>query len=1168
MAAAERSSTPLLKSHASSAGNQSRRSIFEKLFGPEIPPPPPIRTIYSNKHTENHQYLYPSNTTSTTKYTPWNFVFKNLFEQFRRASNFYFLVVILIQLIPNVSPIFPITSILPLVFVLTITAIREGYEDYKRSLADHEVNYRLCNVVVDGRLITGFYKDVEVGDILFLQRNDEIPADAVLLSSSSLDGTCFIETSNLDGESNLKARNSTKSTSHIQSHLDASQLSVSVECEKPNPHIYQFQATLRNRKSESSTDSSQIDVIGLNSDNLLLRGSSVRNTAYAYALVVYTGPDTKLVMNQQDVPSKFSHVEKQLNMTLVCILVGQVILSLTIALVALGWRLDNIEDALYLEDDIGDIPSEIKQTILDFLTFFVLLNYMIPISLYVTVEMCKVITAYFMACDIDMYHESSDEPAIIKTSNLLDELGQIQYIFSDKTGTLTENVMKFRKCSIGGKKYILPQGKSDGPAPDTELEQISEDTMWVDNDTYFFFWIALAVCHTVGVEDQNGSLSYLASSSDEEALVVAAKEAGFVLKKRTPECLVVETKKGSLTFYIQDICHFDSIRKRMSVLVKNENGHYLVFIKGADSSIMKILSEKSRSTADLARFTQMHLDEFSSEGLRTLGIAYAELDSEYAQQWLQKMAVARSSMNNREEQLQAVYSQLEKDVTLLGCTAIEDRLQDGVPEVIQQMALANIKLWVLTGDKQETAINIGHSCNILKRDGITYLIKGSSAKEVGLRLERLKRFMDESGYTDRDNSQMNKFTWDNFWPRFDLGWEGAGELNTSDLTQTDGPIQSSHALMDSPYNVLEQDARIYQTRSATLGSEEDAQLSKSGPAKHLPTEAVRPSSTHSIWTHLSDKASFALAPVGLVIDGEAITIALQNFKDLFLSVATRCDSVICCRMSPMQKALVVRVVQESPKHPICLAVGDGGNDVSMIQEAKVGVGIIGREGRQAVRASDYAIARFSFLRKLLFVHGRWCYRRMAVLIQYSYYKNMSFILPIIYFAFSSAYTGQTMVDPYVMMCYNIFYTSLPIFLLAIFEQDLKKDELLRRPELYMWVQARSDFCTQTFIGWMLFALWHSIVIYFGSYLGFGLDAFLPDGKGGGLWTFGTVVVSVCVITVTLKIVIITKNWNVFQTAAVAISIMAFYLFLTIQCYLTILEPANMYGVIRIHTSLL
>eukprot|EP00002_Diphylleia_rotans_P033013 TRINITY_DN698_c0_g1_i5.p1 TRINITY_DN698_c0_g1~~TRINITY_DN698_c0_g1_i5.p1 ORF type:complete len:1131 (+),score=233.03 TRINITY_DN698_c0_g1_i5:80-3472(+) len=1101
---------------------------WEKWCGTQIPPPPPIRKVYANDSEQNRRWLYASNETKTTKYTPYNFVFKNLFEQFRRASNFYFLIVILIQLIPTVSPIFPITSILPLAFVLSITAIREGYEDYKRSIADKEVNQRMTYVVENGFLASKQYQDVQVGDILYIEKNTEIAADAVLLASSTPDGVCFIETSNLDGESNLKPRTSPRATYNCNDHQSVSRLRLHIECEKPNINLYSFQATLHSTPSSECAYNPEPQVMGLSSDQLLLRGSSLRNTSFVYALVVYTGPETKIILNQQDVPSKFSYVEKQLNNTLVWILVVQLVLCLLASIAAMVWRIKYADDAIYLESDLDGILEEIRQTVLDFFTFFVLLNYMIPISLYVTAEMCKVIMAYFMSCDIDMYDEASQEPAIIKTSNLLDELGQVQYVFSDKTGTLTENIMKFRKCSILGDRFYLPDADEEKPMRkssslsqkletrditasyvfhSTAGQSILDVHNWMKQERAHAFWLVLSLCHTVNVEVENGSIVYQASSSDEEALVCAAASAGYVLKKRSPGVLELEIQGHAMTYQVLEICHFDSVRKRMSVVVQSSDGRYYALVKGADSSMLKILSQESKADEVLMKASLEHLEEFSREGLRTLCVGFSELSKAAATEWLREMQQARNSMEARESKLALSYRKLEKDIHLIGVTAIEDRLQEGVPETIAQLSKANIKVWVLTGDKQETAINIGYSCNILKREGITYIVKGDNPVAVEEKLTRLRRFMDDKGYTDRDLSQSNSFSWKNCWPQIDseqasydytdmdsqrmvadAAWGASSSekkqehvgspvlrmfvRGESQTTFSGSYLQAQDLVRSGEGSKLDNIPTLIKSDSYAALSDQDSLLEESFAQKSDalvsagdPTnychqdlkktaDSLLSSSTQSI------TSSKHLPTLGLVIDGESITHALEYHKDLFLDVAQRCHSVICCRMSPLQKALVVRTVQDSEKKPICLAIGDGGNDVSMIQEAKVGVGIIGREGRQAVRASDYSIAQFMYLRKLLFVHGRWCYRRMSVLIQYSYYKNMAFILPTLYFAFFSGFTGQPVIDSYVMMFYNIFYTSLPIFLLAVFEQDLSKEILLQKPELYIWVQSRSDFCAR------------------------------------------------------------------------------------------------------------
>ncbi len=173
----------------------------------------------------------------------------------------------------------------------------------------------------------------------------------------------------------------------------------------------------------------------------------------------------------------------------------------------------------------------------------------------------------------------------------------------------------------------------------------------------------------------------------------------------------------------------------------------------------------------------------------------------------------------------------------------------------------------------------------------------------------------------------------------------------------------------------------------------------------------------------------------MVIEGRAIMNIINKksiTKTFILEVFSKCDSIVCCRMSPKGKGDIVRLVKRYKKK-ITLAIGDGANDVNMIQEAHIGIGLYGKEGMNAVQASDYALVEFKALWRLLFVHGRWNYIRISEMIQYFYYKNVVFALPQFFYCFYNAYSGQTMFDDFYITFYNLAFTALPVIIRAVLD---------------------------------------------------------------------------------------------------------------------------------------
>lgn len=381
---------------------------------------------------------------------------------------------------------------------------------------------------------------------------------------------------------------------------------------------------------------------------------------------------------------------------------------------------------------------------------------------------------------------------------------------------------------------------------------------------------------------------YEAESPDELALVNSAYAYGFVLENRNPNTVLInEPGEGAVEYDILKVLPFDSNRKCMSIVVRKIGGHeVMLFTKGADSTIMPALAPIAMETEEycLRELTENQLELYARQGLRVLLIAKRNLNPIEFSEWYSQHQECEMSTEGREKRVRESFGLLERNLTLVGATGIEDRLQENVPETISALLTAGIVIWVLTGDKTETAINIAFSAKLF-------------------------------------HSQM--------------------EI-----------LKLTARSRDAAENCI----KFYM-------GEIEKQLVETGEA------------------NLKNRA--------LVIDGKTLTFILDlksNLTRPFLELTRYCSSVLCCRSTPLQKAFLVKVVKEEMKMST-LAIGDGANDVSMIQMADVGVGICGQEGMQAVMASDFAIAKFKILEKLLLVHGHLNYDRLAKLIIYFFYKN-------------------------------------------------------------------------------------------------------------------------------------------------------------------------------------
>ncbi|XP_054838536.1 phospholipid-transporting ATPase IF isoform X2 [Eublepharis macularius] len=978
------------------------------------------RTIYiANRFPQHGHYVpqkFADNRIISSKYTVWNFVPKNLFEQFRRVANFYFLIIFLVQLMID-TPTSPVTSGLPLFFVITVTAIKQGYEDWLRHKSDNEVNGAPVYVVRSGGLVKTRSKNIRVGDIVRVAKDETFPADLVLLSSDRANGSCHVTTASLDGETNLKTHVAVSQTAVLQSVANLDKLDAVIECQQPEADLYRFVGRI--------TISQQIEEVvrPLGPESLLLRGARLKNTKEIFGVAVYTGMETKMALNYKSKSQKRSAVEKSMNSFLIIYLIILLFEAILSTILKYTWQSEEKWDEPWYNEKTEHErnSSKILRFISDFLAFMVLYNFIIPISLYVTVEMQKFLGSFFIGWDLDLYHEETKQKAQVNTSDLNEELGQVEYVFTDKTGTLTENEMQFQQCSINGVKYREINGKL---VPEGLIEDIPDGIRPGLAQEEGLFLKAVSLCHTVQINNDqadgicdnpwhtnsiSSQLEYYASSPDEKALVEAACRIGVVFTGTDGESMEIKSLGHPERYKLLHVLEFDPCRRRMSVIVESPSGDKLLFTKGAESAILPY------STRGEIEKTRIHVDEFALKGLRTLCVAYRKFTPEEYKEVDQRLYEAKTALQQREERLTEAFNFIEKDLELLGATGVEDKLQDKVQETIEALRLAGIKVWVLTGDKHETAVSVSLSCGHFHRT---------------MNIMELVQHKSDSSCAEQ-------------------------------LTQLARRIKDDHVIQH-----------------------------------------------------------------GLVVDGTSLSLALRQHEKLFMEVCRKCSAVLCCRMAPLQKAKVVRLLKTSPEKPITLAVGDGANDVSMIQEAHVGIGIMGKEGRQAVRNSDYAIARFKFLSKLLFAHGHLYYIRIATLVQYFFYKNVCFITPQFLYQFYCLFSQQTLYDSVYLTLYNICFTSLPVLMYSLFEQHVHPHVLQSKPALYRDISKNAHLGYKPFLYWTFLGFAHAFVFFYGSYLLMGEDtSLLGNGQMYGNWTFGTLVFTVMVITVTIKMALETHFWT-------------------------------------------
>ncbi|NXP21627.1 AT8B1 ATPase, partial [Scytalopus superciliaris] len=1000
---------------------------------------------------------YAGNAIKTYKYNAITFLPLNLFEQFKRAANFYFLVLLILQSIPQISTLAWYTTLVPLLFVLGITAVKDLVDDIARHRMDNEVNNRTCDVIKDGRFKTTKWKDIKVGDIIRLKKNAFVPADILLLSSSEPNSLCYVETAELDGETNLKFKMALEVTHRqLQEESALANFDGLIECEEPNNRLDKFTGILFWRNSSYSLDA----------DRILLRGCKIRNTDFCHGMVVFAGADTKIMKNSGKTRFKRTKIDSLMNYMVYTIIVVLILLSAGLAIGHTYWEQQIGNSSWYLYDAQEFSPP--YRGFLNFWGYIIVLNTMVPISLYVSVEVIRLGQSYFINWDLQMYYPEKDTAAKARTTTLNEQLGQIQYIFSDKTGTLTQNIMTFKKCCINGQRY--GDSRDRAGQLQSHLEKVDFSwNMYTDEKFLFYdhylieqiksgkepeihkFFFLLAICHTVMADTSNGQLNYQAASPDEGALVTAARNFGYVFLSRTQNTITISEMGAQKTYDVLAILDFNSDRKRMSVIVREASGNIRLYCKGADTVIYERLHPRNPKR----EATEEALDVFASETLRTLCLCYRDISQDEFDVWNKKFVEASLATSNRDEALDKVYEEIEKNLILLGATAIEDKLQDGVPETISRLSKADIKIWVLTGDKKETAENIGFSCELLTEE--TAICYGEDTRQV-----KTQRICFP-GFSVWDWTRL-KFVLGSLVIVYPSLSSALLQTRLENQMNRAGSSTHSSLRMNEPFFQGSKDRALIITGSWL----NEILLEKKKKKKKLKLKFPRTAEEKKKQTEKRRRA-------------EAYKEQQQkNFVDL----ACECRAVICCRVTPKQKAMVVELVQKYKK-AVTLAIGDGANDVNMIKTAHIGVGISGQEGMQAVMSSDYSFGQFRYLQRLLLVHGRWSYIRMCKFLRYFFYKNFAFTLVHIWYSFFNGFSAQTVYEDWFITLYNVLYSSLPVLLVGLLDQDVSDKLSLRFPRLYILGQKDLLFNYKKFFLSLLHGAVTSLIVFFipyGAYL--------------------------------------------------------------------------------------
>ena len=957
----------------------------------------------------------PDNSIRNTKYKWYTFPFESLKEQFSQHLNRYFLIIACLQLFSAITPVNPITTWGPLIVILSLTAYKEASDDIARYKRDKEFNERMVpKLSAGGQLVDCMSQDIRPGDIIRVNRNEELPCDVLLLKSSDPKGSAYVMTANLDGETDLKLKKAIASTQAMDLTALAAHNGALV-CLPPNPDIHKFdsyyvQAAAMSSKApgDLAACSAAGDKTALSINNAMWQATHCKNCDWILGMAMYTGMETRVGCNRKPAATKWCQVDNFINRCAIMIFIFQ--LSVAICFGVIG-SMKNGEGGEYQKHYYlaWETETEWYEPFLIPLRYLLLMSYMIPLSMKVTLDFTKMYYAKLVDWDVDMFDTEQMVGARAASSAILEDLGQIGYVLTDKTGTLTQNVMRFRKSSINGVGY----GAGVPVADDTELQKALSAAG--PDDPVMTFFRSMALNHTAVPQMSAENVRFYSSASpDEEALVTAAKDAGAQLLTVTDEYMEVRVAGTQEKWDMLANLEFTSDRKRMSVIVKSAStGKIMLHMKGADDCMFA----RTRANDPLKKSTEEHVETYAAEGLRTLVIAQREMTPAEWETFSKKKIELDSVVTGRAEGLAKLYETVEHDLEITGATAIEDLLQDEVPETIALLRRANIRFWMLTGDKKSTAKTIGETCRLLQ-DEVLLDLEGADKSSVG---ESLNAAIGQAA-----------------------GLKSAGTM------------------------------------------------------------------------------------YAIIVTGQTLKVLLDDFKALFAELSLSASAVICCRVTPQQKSDVVGIVKDT--QALTLAIGDGGNDVSMIQKANVGVGILGKEGLQAARAADYSIAQFKFLKNLLLVHGRLAYHRTTFISQYCFFKSMTYALSQGLYNIYAGYSGTPLFNSMTALGFNSFFTGLGVWFYC-FDIDLPtKRYCIEHPQFYWSGQQYKKANFPVILGFLARGVYQAALCAFGMVFLL-WDATDENGYPITRATMGYAVFSAMLFGMTMQLAlhsnsIATINWSV------------------------------------------
>lgn len=1025
------------------------------------------REIHINNRQKNRAlYGNRTNKVYTSKYTPLTLFPLFMLSQLSRFQILFFLITGIIQLTYPQVPGSRWGIIVPLAGIVFIALIKEIISERKLWKNDKIANTAPVEYVSNGALLTKPCGDVEIGDILKVNSGEIFPADMIILSSSDAEGKCYIETSNMDGEMNLKIRTPHKETMDLNTPERLKHLRGEILADLPSKSLTTFHGKL-------FAGSAVGDDIGLS--QTLLRGARLVKTNCIFGLVIYNGHETKLLLNNTKPTIKRTNMDNTLNVQMLALFFYLYILSLICAYESAKFTTTNPFAKNILYED-----GEFVYTLFYNLPIFILLyNNIVPVSLVITCEMLKVILGRYVDNDQDMYYPPAKGFAFSRSDWLMDDLGLVDNIFCDKTGTLTCNQIKFRAIYSENSLFsdcqkISKYGTTIALRDMIDIKMFSN----VEGGRSLAAAVVLLCNEATPMQsDEDPSkLEYITPSADEDALLSATSSFGLQFSAKYRDTAVISHLETQIktNFEILAVNKFSSFRRRMSVIVRTPNKKIHLYVKGSDESVFSRMSEQTK-TSKFYVDTRRELKSFMSRGYRVLCLAYKELSLGEFDSWM-KSHKQFETADPDSLSVQGSYTNIESNLLLLGFTLSEDRLQDFVPETISTLSKAGIKTWILTGDGRETAINIAKSCKFINHD--MPLLECLESREGSI-IPTLNKLVNEFYRLYPSQSTERSF--------------GAKLLKK---------ISRSWKIISN--SILRFFSRTFNKFLMLIRYKKKETVLK----QHLLYRYGRKKFPEQRYA-------------GLVVTGPALEAILDNDEAsrIFLSLSMECSSVVCSSMSPSQKSQVVSLVKNNVSNAVTLAVGDGANDVGMIRAAHIGVGINGLEGTQASRNSDFTIYQFHHLSKLIIGHGSRSYYSISSFVLYSFYKNILLYTSQIWYQIYGGFSSQTLYETWSSISsYNLLWMFTQPFVVGVYGRSVTTDTIMRYPMLYKLGHKREFYNQFKFYrmivnslttSYMAFYIWRCIY-YFGH------SNITSYGKPINCWFMGEMIFTTILATISIE----------------------------------------------------